>query len=125
MKKQNEQHETTEITIKQAEVDLLMVPIVKYINSFEGLTTRWCCQGDEKNDGSIYLQGCYVIFYSDDNISLIKLLAKFKYLARFEIEYYTESLGLRYCMIIKTKRNFDEIVKIAERELKQEQNNDI
>jgi hypothetical protein len=49
-------HKTKSITIKRADVDVPMIPLINWLNSsFGDLTTEFCCQGDKNS-------GCYVLF---------------------------------------------------------------
>ena len=43
-------HKTKEITIKTAHIDEDMIPLVDWLNSFDDVTTLFCCQGDEEDE---------------------------------------------------------------------------
>lgn len=58
--KKYRKHKTQKIAIKMVEVDEKMVPVINWLNSFEGIYTRWCCEGD------ITIQKPYVVFYADN-----------------------------------------------------------
>jgi len=42
-------HETELIPIKVAEIDKEMVPIVRWLNSYEDVWTLFCCQGNDED----------------------------------------------------------------------------
>lgn len=67
-------HKNINIAIKQADIDVEIIPLINYLNSFEGIITRWSCQGDlkPKTKGQYYLP--YVTFIAEDFISFKKLL---------------------------------------------------
>jgi hypothetical protein len=44
-------HATQRVSIKVADVDRKMVPLVNWLNSFEEVTTLWCCEGEPRVEG--------------------------------------------------------------------------
>lgn len=49
-------HDTKNIVLKRANVDVLMVPVVKWLNSYDHVSTHGCCQGEDC--GSAYVAFC-------------------------------------------------------------------
>lgn len=75
-------HKTKNIVIKKADVDKHMVPIVKWLNSFDGVTTLWCCQGNtkkwakkqKKKLGYAINTSAYVMFTCTSETILIRIM---------------------------------------------------
>lgn len=62
-------HPTKKIVMKSATVDKGIVPIVRFINGFDGIRTIWSCQGDSPGAGNPQALP-YVTFAADDMESL-------------------------------------------------------
>jgi hypothetical protein len=73
------EHTTVKTTLKRVSIDKEMIPVVEWFNSFLGVETRFCCQGDEVDPGS-----AYVMYYCSEEVSLIRVLN------------FTESFGETY-----------------------------
>ena len=82
-------HHAANIVIKRADVDVDMIPLVNYLNSFESVTTLACCQGEngETEDDVVSLPGQrpYVLWTCTDTIDLIKILKKLEHYGVTEI----------------------------------------
>jgi hypothetical protein len=91
-------HKTKKIIIKTAEVDEEIVPIVKWLNSFEGIQTLYSCQG-----GNIDFES-YISFVSDNYENIISVLETIrniqnqneKCFMRTEVDYNNSIFPLRY-----------------------------
>jgi len=44
-------HATKKVIIYESEVDVEMIPIVRWLNSLKGIMTRWSCQGENPKEG--------------------------------------------------------------------------
>ena len=66
-------HETQPISLKEADIDIEMIPVVKWLNSFDGVNTRHCCEGD---DGSWEFQKPYITFTCNSLLTLAIIVEK-------------------------------------------------
>jgi len=41
-------HRTRKVAIKWANIDIPMIPLIRWMNELNGITTFFCCQKDEK-----------------------------------------------------------------------------
>ncbi len=71
-------HKTKKILIKSADVDVKIIKVVNWLNSFETVFTKYSCQGDSKNKP-------YVVFACDTSDELFKISSKVGYLGRIYI----------------------------------------
>ena len=44
-------HKTQEMIIKKGKVDKGIEPVVRWLNSFAGIYTRWSCEGEYDKNG--------------------------------------------------------------------------
>jgi hypothetical protein len=68
------EHETATICIKTAAIDVLMVPVIQWLNSFEEVCTSGCCEGWD--DGPP--ERPYVQFTCSSLLSLALILRRFR-----------------------------------------------
>ena len=68
------EHKTKRIAIKVADIDEKIVPLVKWLNSFESVRTLYCCQGSLKTDKNF--NTAYILFMAENNEDLAKILEK-------------------------------------------------
>ena len=88
-------HPTRNIPIKMIAVDEGMIPVVNWLNSFESVTTSYCCQGGPDPhcpDG----QDPYIVFHCWDKPTLVYILVEFRHIATVEIEWFHEEGSIRY-----------------------------
>lgn len=68
-------HHAVNLVLKEAMIDELMVPIVRWLNGFDSAFTIACCQGELGNGKMIdNTQKPYVFFLCFDNKDLIDIL---------------------------------------------------
>ena len=68
-------HKTREIPLKLIEVDLNIIPVVNWLNSFETVYTFFSCEGsDSKPPRTSYLP--YVLFWCFDSNDLFDIMKK-------------------------------------------------
>lgn len=69
-------HATVRLSIKVASIDRKMVPVIEWLNSFDGVFTKHCCQGDDidHSDPTGHRQEPYVVFASDSMASLFLIV---------------------------------------------------
>jgi hypothetical protein len=94
-------HPTKNITLKTADIDLEMIPVVKWLNKFQSVTTKWCCQGSNKPYDTPY-----VVFSCDQSLELLTIVERIGYTGAVEIR---PPLGIRtldYCIRFPNRRNF-------------------
>jgi hypothetical protein len=41
-------HKTKKISLKKVEIDKKIIPVIKWLNSFDDICTTHCCEGDDK-----------------------------------------------------------------------------
>lgn len=98
-------HKQRSIAVKFAEIDEGIVPVVLWLNSFEGVFTRYCCEG---------LSDCsadpYVIFFCDEFDSVRPILKKFgnRY-GHIEVEEFSGIV--RYWLKFNGKRTMRKFIK--------------
>lgn len=70
-------HPTQRIEVKTghwAEVDVEMVPLIRWLNSFFSITSRYCCQGEEYDEDGTHKP--YVLF-TCNNLSELERVIRF------------------------------------------------
>lgn len=97
-------HKTSPVAIKVAEIDNEIIPVIKWLNSFRWVYTRWCCQGDSDPKGNNFdNKYSYVIFYLDstpeDLRDICQALDNF---ATIHVEYYKWTAGIRYKIVFNS-----------------------
>ena len=112
-------HKTKRVVIKQSDIDINIIPVVKWLNSFESVHTLFSCEGETKQelkDGGERNKP-YVLFTCWDQLELMTILRELD-VATCEVTYY-EAYGLRYRLKFIDKEamlNFcesDEVKKFA------------
>jgi hypothetical protein len=89
-------HKFQEIAIKKAEVDELLIPIVNWLNSFDDIHTRFCCENEPP-------EGPFIIFFCESALTLCTVLKKSKGFASCKVEFYDPAGSLRYSLSFKNK----------------------
>ena len=113
-------HKTRRVVIKQGDIDVNIIPIVKWLNSFESVHTLFCCEGGTKQELETTNEHNqpYVLFTCLNQMELMTILCEFSNVATCEVTYY-EAYGLRYRLKFIDKEamlNFcesDEVKKFA------------
>jgi tRNA(Phe) wybutosine-synthesizing methylase Tyw3 len=100
-------HLTEEIVIKKAHVDLGMIPLINWLNSFETVTTYFCCEGDESVD---IIDKPYVLFTCFDSIELITILTTFQHHSITEIHWNDLKRCFEYCTRFDDKNNLHSMI---------------
>lgn len=92
-------HQTRRVVVKEAPIDVLMVELVKWLNSFESVVTLHSCQGEppDKDGVTAAADRPYVLFLCLDHVDLIRILATIGACAATEVEWSKERACLRYC----------------------------
>ena len=87
-------HRSQTLTLKVADVDDGVADLVRWLNHFPAIFTRWSCQGDDGKDGN----RPYVVFSCDDPLTLAQVLSATSPYAYTKIEFHPLTGGLRYVM---------------------------
>jgi hypothetical protein len=68
-------HETKRVVIKEGDVDVKIIPLINWLNSFESITTLFSCEGDGKKkiEKKVANQP-YVLFTCWDHFELSAIL---------------------------------------------------
>ena len=95
-------HPTKKLTMKTALIDKGMIPVIKWLNSFSSVVTKWCCQGsdDPRNNP-------YVVFACDEPMELLTIVNKVNYDGVVEIRPPYNIRMIDYCIRFPTKANFE------------------
>jgi hypothetical protein len=103
--KTSHEHKYSTITIKRACIDNKMIPIVKWLNSFEDIHTRWCCQGTKNS----LVDLPYVVFYCQKDELLIHILNTTCMFANTTVDFMHGSL--RYTLRFISTEYADKFIK--------------
>jgi hypothetical protein len=98
-------HPTVRLPIKTADIDVEMVPVVRWLNSFANVTTHFCCQGDDRPG-----MNPYVMFTCHSPVQLIRVLTRLENYATVEIHWYEASLSVRYTARFGNREMLDSFV---------------
>lgn len=96
-------HETQDIVLKVVAVDIKIVPVVKWLNSFDGIYTIHSCQGNDKDlkekpslspDGRCnnVVGRPYVLFYCDMTERLYDIIKTTNFHGDVIVEYFRGQL---------------------------------
>ena len=90
-------HQTKRIVIKDADVDVGIIPVVEWFNSFESVITQFSCQGIDDPDG---IGDCpKVYFQCIDRLDLLKILREIRnYNCHMTIDWNFDEYPVRYCL---------------------------
>lgn len=95
-------HPTKKIIVKTALVDKGMIPVVKWLNKFESVVTKWCCQGSRQP-----MDNPYVVFACDSPYELLTIVERVGYAGVVEIRPPLNIRMMDYCIRFPNKRNFN------------------
>lgn len=96
------------IIIKEGIVDLDIIPVVKWLNKFNDITTIFSCQGTNKSYPP------YVLFYCMDEKNLIDILYKLDHFGCIKINYFKGNL--RYNLVFNSYDSLILFVNILKKE---------
>lgn len=86
-----EEHKTEKIPLKMIDVDIGIIPLIKWINSYKGIFTLYSCEGYDYNPETEVTLPPYVTFIAETSR---------------DIELFLEELaGLRIPMEVKVDSN--------------------
>lgn len=117
-------HKTEEIIIKQAEVDQQIIPLIEWLNSFNGVDTQFCCEGltrKQIDEGKGQEYTSYVLFTCSEPWSLMQVMERITNFkdccgrTRCELEF-RPNLGypIRYDLRFETKEVMRHFLKCLE-----------
>lgn len=90
-------HTTEEIAIKSAHVDKGIIPLVKYLNSFNGIQTIYSCEGRGDGDDIRASEWLYVVFTAEDFASLRRFLETITMFSfSVSVGFYNEFVPFRF-----------------------------
>ena len=88
---QEVEHPTREIAIKKAYVDVKIIPLIDWFNSFFSVMTQYCCQGTPQNKPDPDSTGsAYVSFVCDHSTDLAEILSQISEYNSFRYQYLDE-----------------------------------
>jgi len=107
-------HKTTKLVLVEEDIDLLMVPVVKWINSFPFTESKYCCEGTSFDE--LKQVPPYIMFYCTNEMSLIRILHWFGLSSSVIVEVSFYHGHLRYVARFKNKRTLKSFIKELERD---------
>ena len=84
-------HVARRVPVKFAEIDEGIMKVVEWLNSFDGIYTRWSCEGGHDDEPM-------VIFYCEDIADLTAVCRAVGYSGSVQAEYYNPKASLRYIL---------------------------
>jgi hypothetical protein len=75
-----------------------MVPVVNWLNKFESVVTKFCCQGGEDFGGKNPKTAPYVIFGCDDPVDLLNIVSRVSYTGKVVIRPPNDIRLMDYCI---------------------------
>jgi hypothetical protein len=112
--RKNKSHPTKKVIIKTANIDKEMISVVKWLNKFEGVVTKYCCQGGHKfptAEDPNYVDRPYVVFSCDHSLDLLKIVEKVGYTGEVTIRPPLDIRLMDYCITFSNKENLKMFIK--------------
>ena len=98
-------HKTQRIPIKMEDVDINIIPVVVWLNSFSSVITLFSCEGDEVDEDDdefdVLSKKPYVLFICSDQMQLMHILEYSQQVSTTEISMHNTQI--RYCMRFNSK----------------------
>ena len=104
-------HKTKRVIIADADVDINILPVVRYINSFANCITLFSCEGYGKKKQEVF-QKPYVLFLCHSNLELQIILDKIGHCGHMFVELHYMSQQLRYHLEFHSKDHLSRANKI-------------
>jgi hypothetical protein len=101
-------HKQRAIVLKRAKVDIKIIPVVNWLNSFDGVYTLFSCEGGplKANDMAALP---YVLFYCGHQLTLIKILTEVWGYANTDVDFHEGHL--RYTLRFPSDKSLDLFVQ--------------
>lgn len=109
--------------IKSADVDVEIIPIIKWLNSYLSVNTHFCCQGDPDTTKETDNHACnrpYVLFTCMNPVDLVSVLSVLGHFSTVEIHWNQYKAQIEYISRFTNKeRLLDAIdyIKVRSEEL--------
>jgi hypothetical protein len=97
------------VVVKKARVDVLMVPVVNWLNDFEAVQTHYCCQGEPdpvnldelvwevgNREAVSNVDKPYVLWTCSDAVTLATVLDRLDLFGTTEVDWSKFQSRLRY-----------------------------
>lgn len=107
------EHKTKKIVIKHGDVDVKIIPLVKWMNSFESVHTLFSCEGGTLEDienKEKYSNKPYVLFTCWCQLDMMMILRETRHVSVCEVTWY-ESYPIRYHLKFPDKETLLEFCK--------------
>ncbi len=105
-------HKTRKIAIKKAEVDIGIIPLVDFLNGFNGIITRWSCEGDPDKPKKVSVDLPYITFYAEDLESVQFLLKELQGApCSVIVDYHNYLVPMRFGMRFENKKHLNMMLK--------------
>ena len=105
-------HETENIVIKSGDVDKGIVTTINWLNSLDGVTTQYSCEGEP---GENACSKPYVLFTCWDILSLMTILKETRTVAICEVTWYEDNMQIRYWLKFQSKAKLNQFQEILKR----------
>jgi hypothetical protein len=106
-------HNPKSIVVEKADIDEIMIPVVKWLNSYDEIKTISCCQGGKDKSGHI---SPHVMFTCNSLRSLWKILDmiypfdnNYSYGLEISVQIYGQEL--RFAIKFDTQENLKEFIR--------------
>ncbi len=99
-------HKTKRTILKEADIDIEIIPIVKWLNSYDSVITWYCCQGDKKEKGQVV----FTCTNPTDILNISRIVTCTNPDRRIEVQEWPEAT-LRYELIFKNISATQEFVQ--------------
>ena len=97
-------HRTKKVAIKTEDIDIGIVTVVKWLNTFSSVVTKFSCEGYGNSSGA------YIMFTCEDNLDIINILRLIGNSVKMEVSLeYENRSSLRYTLYFSSKNILDSI----------------
>lgn len=105
MSKTPKPHKTETVGLKEAEIDIKIIPVIQWLNEFENVYTTHCCEGGEPPN-----EKPYVVFMCNDFFDLMKIVRDTRNYANCEIFWLEDYMPLRYNLQFAHKKTLKDFI---------------
>ena len=107
-------HKTVNMAVVKADIDINIVPVIRWLNSYLGITTLFSCEGTDSGPNNPM-----AMFICNSSHSLVPMLIKLPLDARVELSWHENMLRYiinfrdRHSLYIFTKKHIPKQFKVG------------
>lgn len=101
-------HRSKDIYLKKANVDIKMIPIIKWLNSINNVFTTHCCEGDDE-EGLEHQP--YVVFWCLEFGVVLEIVKKIRCYGECSIFWPEDQQPFRYSLRFNDKEAMEHFLK--------------